>query len=99
MNKLSGLILEFIRYLLIDKGYSNNTLESYKRDLDKFLEFNKDKNIDKINAEDLKSYIKYLNDENLNEKSIARNISSLKSFYKFLVIGCCVSQYSNPYGR
>ena len=86
MNKLSELIIEFLRYLLIDKGYSNNTIESYKRDLDKFLEFNKDKNINKITNEDLKEYIKYLNTEKLNEKSIARNISSLKSFYKFLSI-------------
>ena len=86
MMKLSELIIEFLRYLLIDKGYSNNTIESYKRDLEKFLEFNNDKNIDKISNGDLKEYIKYLNKENLNEKSIARNISSLKSFYKFLVI-------------
>lgn len=86
MSKLSELISEFLRYLLIDKGYSNNTIESYKRDLEKFLEFNKDKNIDRISNDDLKSYIKYLKEENLNEKSIARNISSLKSFYKFLII-------------
>lgn len=87
MNKLSELISEFLRYLLIDKGYSNNTIESYKRDLDKFLEFNKDKNINDISNHDLKEYIKYLKVENLNDKTIARNISSLKSFYKFLLIG------------
>ena len=86
MSKLSELIIEFIRYLLIDKGYSNNTIESYKRDLNKFLEYNKDKDIDKISSQDLKKYIKYLKEENLNEKSIARNISSLKSFYKFLIV-------------
>lgn len=86
MNKLSELIIEFLRYLLIDKGYSNNTIESYKRDLEKFLEFNKDKSIGNITNEDLKKYVKYLKEEKLNEKSIARNISSLKSFYKFLVI-------------
>ena len=91
MNKLSELIIEFLRYLLIDKGYSNNTIESYKRDLEKFLAFNKNKNIDNITNDDLKKYIKYLKEENLNEKSIARNISSLKSFYKFLVI----SKYIN----
>lgn len=85
MNNLSELIIEFIRYLLIDKGYSNNTIDSYKRDLDKFLEFNKDKNINNISIDNLKKYIIYLNEENLNEKSIARSISSLKSFYKFLV--------------
>ena len=91
MNKLSDLIREFLRYLLIDKGYSENTIESYKRDLDKFLEYNKNTSIDNISNEDLKKYIKYLNDNGLNEKSIARNISSLKSFYKFLVISKYIS--------
>ena len=86
MNKLSILIDEFLRYLLIDKGYSNNTIESYKMDLFKFLEYSKDKSIDEIDSNFLKEYIKYLNKENLNEKSISRNISCLKSFYKFLVI-------------
>ena len=91
MNKLSDLIVEFLRYLLIDKGYSQNTIESYKRDLDKFLEYNKNTSIDNISNEDLKKYIKYLNDNGLNGKSIARNISSLKSFYKFLVISKYIS--------
>ena len=91
MNKLSDLIIEFLRYLLIDKGYSENTIESYKRDLDKFLEYNKNTSIESISNENLKKYIKYLNDCGLNEKSIARNISSLKSFYKFLVISKYIS--------
>lgn len=86
MIKLSELIDEFLRYLLIDKGYSSNTIESYKRDLIKFLEFNKDKNINQIGSNDLKEYIKYLKEDKLNEKSISRNISCLKSFYKFLNI-------------
>ncbi|MBQ2946794.1 MAG: site-specific tyrosine recombinase XerD [Bacilli bacterium] len=91
MSKLNDLIDEFLRYLLIDKGYSKNTIESYKRDLDKFLGYNKNKTIDNISNDDLKKYIKYLNDNGLNEKSIARNISSLKSFYKFLVISKYIS--------
>ncbi len=83
---IDELVEEFLRYLLIDKGYSNNTISSYKEDLEKFLEFNKNKKINEINNSDLKEYVKYLNKENLNEKSISRNISCLKSFYKFLVI-------------
>ncbi len=86
MNNIDELIEEFLRYLLIDKGYSNNTISSYKEDLEKFLKFNKSKDINEINNNDLKEYVKYLNDENLNEKSISRNISCLKSFYKFLVV-------------
>ena len=78
-------INEFCDYLLIDKHYSNNTIESYKRDLIKFYEYNK-KDIKNINKDDIKSYLKYLNDNKMDERSIARNISSLKSFYKFLII-------------
>lgn len=86
MNSLEELTEEFLRYLLIDKGYSENTIDSYRRDLMKFLEFNKNKNINNITNSDLKEYVKHLKKENLNDKSISRNISCLKSFYKFLII-------------
>ena len=88
---INNLIDEFLRYLKIDKGYSINTIESYKRDLEKFSVFNKDKDINKINSNDLKNYVKYLNSEGLNDKSISRNISCIKSFYKFLVINKYIS--------
>lgn len=83
---LKDNIEEFLRYLLIDKGYSNNTINSYSRDLNMFLEFNGNTNIDNIDNNTLKEYVKWLNKCKLNEKSIARNISCLKSFYKFLLI-------------
>ena len=83
---IDELIDEFLRYLKIDKGYSMNTINSYKLDLDKFLFFNKDKKIDNLSSNDLKEYVKYLNNEGLKDKSISRNISCIKSFYKFLVI-------------
>ena len=83
---LKESIEDFLRYLLIDKNYSNNTIESYKEDLLKFNEFFKDKNINNIDIDDLKRYVKYLNDQELNELSISRNISCIKSFYKYLNI-------------
>lgn len=84
--KLEESIKEFLRYLRIDKGYSENTISSYRIDLKKFLDYNKNKNLDSISNSDIKDYVKWLNKINLNEKSISRNISCLKSFYKFLVI-------------
>ena len=48
MNKLDVFINEFINYLLIDKKYSNDTIVSYKNDLDKFCMFFKNKKIDNI---------------------------------------------------
>ena len=91
---ISKCIDEFLKYLLIDKGYSNNTISSYKIDLNKFKDFNNDCLINNINIDNIKKYIKNLNNENLNEKSISRNISSLKSFFKFLIINKYIS--NNP---
>ena len=74
---------DFCNYLLIDKHYSSNTIESYKRDLAKFYEYIK-KDFKNIDKNDVKDYLKYIN--NMNERSVARNISTLKSFHKFLII-------------
>ena len=83
MNKIDKLIEDFLRYLLIDKGYSKNTISSYRQDLDRFSIYFKNKDIKDIDNSNLKDYIKSLD---LNEKSISRTISCLKSFYKFLII-------------
>ncbi len=77
---------DFIDYLLIDKKYSENTISSYKNNLDNFFRYFNTKEIDQITKQDLRDYIKYLGNNNLTEKSIANNISTLRSFYKFLII-------------
>ena len=90
---LDDLINEFCTYLLIDKNYSKNTIDSYRNDLvmfDKFV----NKNINGINDNDIKDYLKYLKDNKHNERSIARNTSTLRSFYKFLIISKYVK--NNP---
>ncbi len=83
----------FANYLLIDKKYSSNTIESYKRDLykmDNFLH----KKIRFVTEQDIKNYLKDINDNHESKKTVARNISALRSFYKFLMIEKIVS--SNP---
>lgn len=83
----------FCNYLLIDKKYSSNTIESYRRDLTKLDTF-LNKSITSIDEKDIKKYLKYLTEHEESKKSIARNISALRSFYKFLVIEKVVS--NNP---
>lgn len=82
---MNEYIEDFLNYLLIDKKYSNNTIMSYQNDLYKFSNYLKNKDIKKITEDDLKNYIKYLN-KDLKDKSISHNISSIKSFYKYLFI-------------
>lgn len=76
---------EFINYLIIDKKYTQATTNSYRTQLEKFYKIINKKVVD-ITKNDLKDYIKYLNDKNLKEKSISHNISVLRSYFKFLII-------------
>ena len=83
------LIEKFIEYLQIEKNYSVNTLTAYKKDLMEFQVFIKD-NYDKYVIENvdykiIRSWIVILVNKNLSNRSINRKVSSLKSFYKFLV--------------
>ena len=82
---------EFIDYLIIDKKYSENTIKSYRNDLKKFSE-----NFSSIalSSDDIKGYLKILKDNNDDAKTISHNISTLRSFYKFLMIEKKVD--SNP---
>lgn len=79
-------INEFTEYLIIDKKYSENTIKAYNNDLKKFKNFIKNKTINNIDDNSIKDYIKYLNKNNNDTRTISHNISTLRSFYKFLLI-------------
>ncbi len=83
------LIEKFIEYLQIEKKYSVNTLYAYKKDLEEFQVFiyeNYDKCvIENVDYKVIRSWIVLLVNKNLSNRSINRKVSSLKSFYKFLV--------------
>ena len=83
------LIERFIDYLQIEKNYSSNTLSAYKKDLIEFKIFIKE-NFEKYTIENaeykvIRLWIVELVNKNLSNRSINRKVSSLKSFYKFLV--------------
>lgn len=80
---------EFIDYLRFEKKYSENTISSYKRDLNKMNLYLK-KDFIKLTKADIQKYIQDLS-KNKNSNTISRIISSLKSFYKFLEI----NKYTN----
>ena len=73
---------DFSDYLRIDKNYSENTVESYMRDIRYFLEYT-NKDIIDITKKDIDNYILHLL-PNKNDSSINRSIASIKSFFKFL---------------
>ena len=79
------LVDSFLEYLVIDKKYSDNTVKSYHNDLKKFTNYFKAKKANDISGNDIKEYLKYLRKTN-DTKTISHNISTLRSFYKFLLI-------------
>lgn len=85
---LEEQIGRFLNYLLIDKKYSNNTILTYEDDLNTFLSFCKEEKLElnEIKKEDLKNYLVYLKKQYQNEKTISHHITSLRSFYKFLLM-------------
>lgn len=86
MNNIEEYITKFIEYLIIDKKYSENTIKSYNNDLKKYELFFKNTNISNIKEKHIKEYLKHLKENNNDNRTINHNISTLRSFYKFLLI-------------
>lgn len=80
--------LLFVNYLDRELNFSENTIISYKRDLEKFAQYLKKQqlNYKTITHEEIREYLKKLADEKLKNSSISRNISCLRSFYNYLVL-------------
>ncbi len=83
------LISAFLDYLYLEKKYSKHTIVSYKNDLVSFLHYLENE-FDSLVLEEshythIRSWIVVLGTENISNSSINRKMSSLKSFYKFLV--------------
>ncbi len=78
------MIEKYIDYLKYEKKLSENTINSYKNDLDCFKDFFK-KDLTKINLDDMHKYLEHLNKENKKATTVAHNITVINSFYSFLI--------------
>ena len=86
----SDLPDKFCAYLHIEKNASPLTVTNYKKDIDAFAEFLQQRfknefHWQQIGALDIRAYLADLNKHNYAKRTIARKISSLRSFYKYLV--------------
>ena len=75
------LIEDYEKYLSLERNYSQNTVSAYLNDVNHFNIFIK-KDLLRITPDDIRLYLKHIN--NLTNKTISHNISSLKSFYNYL---------------
>ena len=88
-------VSEYTDFLKIEKRQSQNTVESYRRDVSRFAKYLPNKRLDDAKVSDVRSFLVFLrNEEGLAPSSVARCLSSLKSFYEYLSVENLISE--NP---
>ena len=88
MSSLDILVDQYLNYLLIEKGLSKKTIESYSSDLTRYLKFLRNKRIYTISDADTPAILKHLislRNAGLGAKSRARHLVTIRGFYKFLI--------------
>ena len=84
MEKQIKLFLEFLQN---DKKLSDNTLQSYKRDINQYESYVEEKQINytKVDEKSVKEYLEYLQNIGKKPSTVSRNLASIRSFYQYLV--------------
>lgn len=93
MTEKTNIVLQFRRYLLLERGYSENTLDAYMRDIEKLLHFAVGKYTDAgerallcITRDDMQEFLAALYDIGISPRSQARILSGIRSLYRFLML-------------
>ena len=84
MEKYIKIFLDFLQN---DKKLTDNTLQSYKRDIVQFSNYiaNNKLNYAKMSEADIKNYLSYLGTIGKKSSTISRNLATIRSFYQFLL--------------
>ena len=84
MEKQVKLFLDFLKD---DKKLSDNTLPSYRRDIEQYEKYVSDNKINylKVTEETILEYMEFLREENKKESTISRSLASIRSFYQYLI--------------
>jgi len=84
---MEALIEKFINFLERDKRLSLNTLQSYKRDIEQYLTYLREINLNNIsntNKATIIAYLLHLQKKGRATSTISRNLASLRSFYQYI---------------
>ncbi len=78
------ILAEYLEYLELERGLSQNTIDAYRRDILMFLDYSKHPDFDNVTRMGINSYIRFLREENYSPTSVIRKIASLRGFFKWL---------------
>lgn len=87
--QIQSAISIFLDYLVLEKGLSKNTIESYKNDLDEFnvflRKYNCDLGIENIDKKTMLEYYKFVDKKEYSKATLQRKYSALNQFFKYFV--------------
>lgn len=89
---------DFLRYIIVERHYSEKTKSAYEEDIVSFFSFLKDtgdENYLDVTIQDIRIYLSFLHDEAYSRNTISRKLSSLRSFYQFLTKNNIIEE--NPF--
>jgi integrase/recombinase XerD len=84
---MKELIDTFLNYLSVERGLSNNTIISYRKDLDSYIGFISNRHVDalsKITKNDITNFMMNQKDKGISANSIARRLAAIRMFHRFL---------------
>ena len=81
------MIEDFNNYLKYELNYSELTIKGYNEEINKFIGYTKENNLNykKLSNDNIRNYLKYLDGLKYSKNSISRNLSALRTYYKYLV--------------
>ncbi|MBI1976826.1 MAG: tyrosine recombinase XerC [Candidatus Omnitrophica bacterium] len=77
-------VIKFLRYLEAERNASPHTLYNYKIDLREFMLFLEGRRLQEVTHQHVRFYLTRLKEKNLSHKSIARKLSCIRSFFRYL---------------
>lgn len=88
------LVKTFLAYLKIEKGLAALTADAYESDLTQFAEFIEERRreLTKAKREDVRAFLNQLFSHGVKDRSVARKLSALKHFYKYLLLDRVIKQ-------
>ena len=87
----------FLSYLEAECGMSTNTVAAYRRDMQKFCDWNKDnarRTVHQVDIATLTDFLDYLQNSGLASTSVARNLAAIRMFFRYLMLESVLAESS-----
>jgi integrase/recombinase XerD len=80
------LVARFVQWMTVEKGLAGTTISSYRHDLKQFADFLCDRQLAEVRKNDIGNFMARLLSDGIEGRSVARKVSTLRQFFRFLLM-------------